>query len=94
MTNGSSEIELRSALEAHGISRRQFVKFCSTMVGTLALPPRYLGAVVKALDKTTRPVLVCWSFRIAPATPNPCCAPATPPSAISFLIFFRGNTTS
>jgi hydrogenase small subunit len=63
MTDELPEIELRSALEAHGISRRQFVKFCSTMVATLALPPRYLGAVVKALDKTTRPVLVWLEFQ-------------------------------
>ncbi|QMV19882.1 hydrogenase small subunit [Granulicella sp. 5B5] len=61
--NALPEIELRSALEARGISRRQFVKFCSTMVATLALPPRYLHAVVKALDQTTRPVLVWLEFQ-------------------------------
>jgi hydrogenase small subunit len=61
--NASSEINLRAELEARGISRRQFVKFCSTMVATLALPPRYLGAVVKALDQTTRPVLVWLEFQ-------------------------------
>jgi hydrogenase small subunit len=61
--NALPEIKLRSALEARGISRRQFVKFCSTMVATLALPPRYLHAVVKALDQTTRPVLVWLEFQ-------------------------------
>lgn len=57
------EVELRSALEARGISRRQFVKFCSTMVATLALPSRYVHAVVKALDQTARPVLVWLEFQ-------------------------------
>lgn len=61
--NAPPEIRLRSALEARGISRRQFVKFCSTMVATLALPPKYLGAVVKALDQTSRPVLVWLEFQ-------------------------------
>jgi hydrogenase small subunit len=58
-----SRVGLRAALEARGISRRQFVKFCSTMVATMALPPRYLHAVVKALDQTTRPVLVWLEFQ-------------------------------
>jgi hydrogenase small subunit len=61
--NELREIGLRAALEARGISRRQFVKFCSTMVATLALPPRYIHAVVKALDNTTRPVLVWLEFQ-------------------------------
>lgn len=57
------EVDLRSALEARGISRREFVKFCSTMVATLALPSRYVHAVVKALDQTKRPVLVWLEFQ-------------------------------
>lgn len=55
--------ELREVLAAHGISRRQFVKFCSLMTATLALPPRYAHAVVKALDKRTKPVLVWLEFQ-------------------------------
>ena len=61
--NDSNEIELRDVLAARGISRRQFVKFCSLMTATLALPPRYVHAVVKALDKTTKPVLVWLEFQ-------------------------------
>ncbi len=57
------EVDLRSALEARGISRREFVKFCSTMVATLALPSRYVHAVVKALDQAKRPVLVWLEFQ-------------------------------
>ena len=54
---------LPAALKARGVSRRQFVKFCSTMVATLALPPRYVGAVVKALESAKRPVLVWLEFQ-------------------------------
>jgi hydrogenase small subunit len=57
------EADVRSVLEARGISRRKFVKFCSLMTATLALPPRYVHAVVKALDKTSKPVLVWLEFQ-------------------------------
>ena len=59
----SSRSLLPAALEARGVSRRDFVKFCSSMVATLALPPRYLGAVVKALSQASRPVLVWLEFQ-------------------------------
>ena len=54
---------LPEALKDRGVSRRQFIEFCSAMVATLALPPRYLGAVVKALERTERPVLVWLEFQ-------------------------------
>jgi hydrogenase small subunit len=54
---------LPEALKARGVSRRQFIEFCSAMVATLALPPRYLGAVVEALERTDRPVLVWLEFQ-------------------------------
>lgn len=51
------------ALENRGISRREFVNFCSAMVATLALPPRYLAAVAEALQRADRPVLVWLEFQ-------------------------------
>jgi hydrogenase small subunit len=54
---------LPEALEARGISRRKFVQFCSAMVAALALPDRYLGAVMDALEKTEKPVLVWLEFQ-------------------------------
>jgi hydrogenase small subunit len=56
MNSGTRAIP--AALRARGVSRRDFVKFCSSMVATLALPPRYIGAVMKALNEANRPVLV------------------------------------
>jgi len=61
--NDLPQLALRDVLAARGISRRQFVKFCSLMTATLALPPRYTHAIVKALDKTTKPVLVWLEFQ-------------------------------
>ena len=46
----SSRNPLPQALKTRGVSRRDFVKFCKLMVATLALPPRYLSAVEKALS--------------------------------------------
>ncbi|MFZ0739716.1 MAG: hypothetical protein WAM96_21655, partial [Candidatus Acidiferrales bacterium] len=54
---------LPAALRARGVSRREFVKFCNLMVATLALPPRYVGAVMKALAQANRPVLVWLEFQ-------------------------------
>ena len=54
---------LPAALKSRGVSRREFVQFCSSMVATLALPPRYLGIVMKALTQASRPVLVWLEFQ-------------------------------
>ncbi len=59
----SSRHALPAALQARGVSRREFVKFCELMVATLALPPRYVSAVEKAFSQTTRPVLVWLEFQ-------------------------------
>lgn len=54
---------LPEALKSRGVSRRDFVKFCSLMVSTLALPDRYVNAVAKALDSKSKPVLVWLEFQ-------------------------------
>lgn len=59
----SRRANIPEALERRGIPRREFVNFCSAMVATLALPSRYLEAVVHALENTTRPVLVWLEFQ-------------------------------
>lgn len=55
--------DLPSALESRGVSRRDFLEFCSLMVATLALPARYMGNVVDALTQVQRPVLVWLEFQ-------------------------------
>lgn len=59
MSDGS----LPEALKARGVSRRDFVRFCSLMVATLALPDKYVDAVVTALDNKSKPVLVWLEFQ-------------------------------
>ena len=59
----SKRSALPAALQARGVTRREFSQFCSSMVATLALPPRYFSAVEKALSTTTRPVLVWLEFQ-------------------------------
>src|SRR5262245_15661586 len=51
------------ALARRGISRRDFLKFCSVMTGALALPMRYTSRIVSALEQTTRPSLVWLEFQ-------------------------------
>jgi hydrogenase small subunit len=55
--------DLGNALAARGITRRQLVKFCSVMLGTLALPDRYLAQTVAAVSKAKKPVLVWLQFQ-------------------------------
>ncbi len=58
-----SSTTLASSLALRGIDRRKFLKFCSAMVSTLALPPKYTAQVVKALSNTKRPILVWLQFQ-------------------------------
>ena len=52
-----------AALERRNISRRDFLRFCSVMAATLALPSRYAPQIVKALEQTRRPSLVWLEFQ-------------------------------
>ncbi len=59
----SPDTDVSTALARRGITRRQLVKFCSAMLGTLALPERYLAQVVQAVGKAKKPVLVWLQFQ-------------------------------
>ena len=48
------ETDLSTALALQGINRRQLVKFCSAMLGMLALPERYLAQTVAAVGKAKK----------------------------------------
>jgi Ni,Fe-hydrogenase I small subunit len=90
----SPQRTLSAALEARGVFRREFVEFCSAMVAMLALPPRYVGAVVKALAQANRPILVWLEFQDCAGNSESMFAAAIPRSPNLFSIFFPGNTTS
>ena len=50
--------DLVAALERRGVSRREFLKFCSVTAATLALPASKVTQLVTALQNVQRPPLV------------------------------------
>ena len=50
-------------LRERGVSRRDFLKFCSTLTAALALPPSFAPSVARALDEVKRPPLVWLEFQ-------------------------------
>src|SRR5271169_421568 len=57
------DTNLNAALKARGITRRQLVKFCTAVLGTLALPDRYLPKMVAAVGQARKPVLLWLQFQ-------------------------------
>lgn len=58
-----SEETLYQALVRSGISRRDFMKFCSTMAAALALPSTFAGKIAEALEKNLKPYVVWLEFQ-------------------------------
>lgn len=54
---------LKEALNRRGVSRRDFLKFCSAMTALLALPPRYMPRVREALETAPRPPLLWLEYQ-------------------------------
>jgi hydrogenase small subunit len=54
---------LAIALERRGISRRDFLKFCTAMAGALALSTSQVSRIVAALESTSRPPVVYLEFQ-------------------------------
>jgi hydrogenase small subunit len=52
-----------TALDRRGVSRRDFLRFCSVMTAALALPLSFAPRVVKALETARRPSLVWLEFQ-------------------------------
>jgi hydrogenase small subunit len=57
MTNTSNG-NLAETLVERGVSRRDFLKFCTMMAGTLALPASMAPRIARALETTRRPPVV------------------------------------
>jgi hydrogenase small subunit len=75
------DVSLPRALKARGVSRREFTKFCSSIVGLLALPDRYVNAVEKALSQTSRPVMVWLEFQDCAGNTESMLRSSSPPIA-------------
>jgi hydrogenase small subunit len=54
---------LRESLSQRGISRREFLKFCSVMAGTLALERSYAPRIARALQSPNKPSVVWLEFQ-------------------------------
>jgi len=55
--------EKRTVWEEKGISRRDFMKFCTAMSAALALPVTFAPKIAQALDEVQRPTLVWLEFQ-------------------------------
>ncbi len=58
-----SDSSLEHAIREHGISRRDFLKFCSLMAGTLALNVSFGPKIAKALEAAKRTPVVWLEFQ-------------------------------
>jgi hydrogenase small subunit len=61
--SGSSPATLGGLLRSQGVSRRAFLKFCSTTASLLALPVTAVPAMAEALSSARRPSVIWLSFQ-------------------------------
>src|SRR5579872_2155893 len=54
---------VRSELAHRGVSRRDFIEFCSLMAGVLALPRVAGPAIARALERSLKPTVVWLEFQ-------------------------------
>ena len=59
----SSQESLRKKLKANGVSRRDFLKFCTTMAGVLALESTMAPKIAHALETKKRPPVIWLEFQ-------------------------------
>ena len=52
-----------NTLSRKGVSRRDFMKFCTAMAATLALPSSLIPRIAEALEKKRKPILVWLEFQ-------------------------------
>jgi len=57
-----SEETVLKALENRGVSRRDFLKFCTAMAATLGLSASYIPKIAEALEKKAKPVAIWLEF--------------------------------
>lgn len=57
------EMDFSRLLTERGVSRRDFMKFCSAMSAALALPATFAPKIAQALDEVKRPTLVWLEFQ-------------------------------
>jgi hydrogenase small subunit len=65
ITNGNraERLDLAGEMERRGITRREFLKYCTTMAAVLALPFDQIDRIVEALTTVQRPPVVWLEFQ-------------------------------
>ena len=63
MSTHSNDESIAEGLRKRGVSRRDFVKFCSLMAATLALPAGVATKIAEALEKAKKPYVVWLEFQ-------------------------------
>jgi len=61
--DAATELKVPRSLEERGVSRRDFMKFCTTITAALALPVSFAPRIAQALDEVQRPTLVWLEFQ-------------------------------
>ena len=59
----SERASLGERLRMHGISRRDFMKFCATTASMMAIPPGMVSAMAATLESQRRPSVIWLSFQ-------------------------------
>ena len=57
------DYSIGEVLKQRGVSRRDFLKFCSAMTAAMSLPASFAPSVAQALDEVKRPTLVWLNFQ-------------------------------
>ena len=55
--------EVLQKWEERGVNRRDFLKFCSLMTASLALPATFMGQIAEAIEADNRPPVIWMEFQ-------------------------------
>jgi hydrogenase small subunit len=59
----ASKWNLTDELDARGVTRRDFIAFCSAMAAMLGLPDTASAQIAEVLEKKQKPILVWLEFQ-------------------------------
>ena len=63
LNEGVVSEEILQKWESRGVSRRNFLKFCSVMTASLALPASLMGQIAEAMEADNRPPVIWVEFQ-------------------------------
>lgn len=63
MSKSRDDSSIAESLSRQGVSRRDFIKFCTLMAATLSLPSGFMAKIAEALERKQRPYVVWLEFQ-------------------------------